>query len=94
MKDQTKDSGTVSARRPRVRVIQKLMAVPPAKGVIEMCCHIEGGGIVRQATSPKPVTKEEKKVPPKQKKTTTPAQVLVQDTVMKPEFEKEEKKTV
>jgi len=94
MNDLTKDSGTASARRPRVRVIKKLMTVPPVKGVIEMSCHIEGGGIVRQAASPKPVTKEEKKVPPKQKKSTTPAQVLVQDAVMKPEFEKEEKKTV
>ncbi len=83
MKDLTKDNDKVPAKKPKVRVTIQLKKVPPVKGYIEMSCHVEGGGIVRQAASPKPEKKEEKKVPPKQKKTTNPAQILVQDTVMK-----------
>ena len=94
MKDSTKDSGKVPAKKPRVKVTIQPKTVPPVKGYIEMSCHVEGGGIVRQAASPKPIAKKEEKVPPKQKKTNTSAQILVQDTVMRPEYEKVECKTV
>ena len=47
MKDSTKDSGKVPAKKPRVKVTIQPKTVPPVKGYIEMSCHIEGGGIVR-----------------------------------------------
>jgi hypothetical protein len=94
MKDQSKSNDKTPVKKPKVKVTIQLKKVPPVMGYIEMSCHIEGGGIVRQAASPKPAKKEEKKVPPNQKETTTPAQILVQDTDMRPEYEKVEYKTV
>ena len=64
MKDLKKDNDKVPTKKPKVKVTIQLKKVPPVMGYIEMNCHIEGGGIVRQAASPKPGKKEEKKIPP------------------------------
>ena len=93
MKPTMKESGNASARRPRVRVIQKLMTVPAVKGVIEMRCEIQGGGMVSSPASQQPVAKMEKK-PSNGKTSTNTARAIEQDTFMKPEYEAAEKKTV
>ncbi|MFM7727494.1 MAG: hypothetical protein ACKO7B_12380 [Flavobacteriales bacterium] len=86
MKDPTKDSDKTPKKKPKVKVTErvvKLMTIAPVKGVIEMSRQREKEGTVKQTAAPKSIVREEMKAPPRQQKTNTPAQILLQDTVMK-----------